>query len=134
MPALVVAMCTDNNRKHRKQMHPGEIAAVEGLVNSEGNWNIGPHATKKMADKGITTDQVIETLALGYVVEVNHNNDLCAVFRKEYGRFAVCVVVNLPTRWVVTVWKNGARDTHATLDHSKYLWKANIETVMAAFA
>lgn len=124
----------DNKRKHRKQMTAAEIAAAENTVHSQDDWNIGPHAADKMKAKGVTTEQVLETLCTGSVIEVNHNNDLCAVFRKDFGRYAVCVVINLPTRWVVTVWKNSARDAHATLDCSKYLWNANIETVMAAFA
>ena len=126
----------DNMRRHRSQMTPAEIAAVEAVVHRQHplNWHIGPHATNKMKVTGVVFNQVIDVLGTGYVVEVNQNNDLCALFRKDYGHFSVCIVINLPTMFVVSVWKNSARDNHATLDHSKYLWNENIETVMAAFA
>jgi hypothetical protein len=124
----------NNRRKHRKQMRRDEITAVEKLVNSQGKWEIGPHAFISMAKKGVTEEQVLDVMRTGYVFEVNHNNDLCVAFRKEYGRFAVCVVVSLRTRWVVTAWKNSAKDKHRTLDMSQYKWGVDLTQEMAVFA
>ena len=123
-----------DKRKHRKQMKPAEIEAVERLVNAQARWLIGPHAAERMARKGVNQDQVLEVMQTGYVIEVNQNNDLCVVFRKEYDRFAVCVVASLRTRWVVTAWKNGAKDKHRTLDLSQYQWGVDLSYEMAAFA
>jgi len=115
-------------------MTRSEIASVEALVHAQSKWAIGKHATGRMATKGIEREQVLDVLSTGRMVEVNRNNDLCALFRKEYGNEAVCVVVSLETRWVVTVWKNQARDKHRTLDATKYLWDVDVCEEMAVFA
>jgi hypothetical protein len=123
-----------DKRKHRKQMTKAEIIAVEDVVQAQPNWVLGPHAIARLEKKGITKEQVLETLKIGYVIEVNRNNDLCVAFRKEYGAFAVCVVVSLQTRWVVTAWKNSAKDKHRRLDFSNYRWGVDLTREMEAFA
>lgn len=123
----------DNKRKHRKQMSPDEIAVVEKLVRSQTRWTLGPHARDRMVAKGVDEARMLDVLKTGYVIEVNRNNDLCVVFRKDFNTYAICVVVSLATRWVVTVWKNGAKDKHYTLDRNKYQWAVNLQQEMAAF-
>ena len=124
----------NDKRKHRNQMSTEEIACVEALVHSQSRWVVGKHAKGRMARKGITVTQVFETLGEGQVVEINRNNDLCALFRKDYGGHAVCVVVSLQTRWVVTMWKNAVWDTHSTLDKDNYCWDVDVQKELAAFA
>lgn len=125
---------SDNRRKHRSQMRASEIDVVERLVHDQTKWTIGKHAHDRIDAKGIRASQVYDVLKSGYVIEINHNADLCVCFRKEYGDTAICVVVSLATRWVVTAWTNKAHDTHETLDQSKYQWKVDVRSVMEAFA
>lgn len=126
----------DDKRKHRHQMNDEEIQAVEDLVHSQpsSSWNFGPHAMDRMKAKGVTYEQAIETLRSGYLVEINENRDLCVVFRNDSGKSSVCVVVSLRTRWFVTSWRNGKRDTHTTLDATKYRWDVDVTRLVGAFA
>lgn len=123
-----------NRRKHRNQMNLDEIIFVENIIHSQPRWTIGKHAGDRAATKDIPREQVHDVLLSGYVVEVNENNDLCVVFRKEYSGYAVCVVVSLRTRWVVTVWKNNTKDKHTSLNQENYLWDVDMTQVMEAFA
>jgi hypothetical protein len=134
---LEIDIVAEDKRKHRAQMTPEEIDSVEVLVHSQpsSSWNFGgSHSEERMRAKGVTREQALETLRVGYLVEVNENKDLCVVFRNDTGKSSVCVVVALRTRWFVTTWRNGKRDLHTTLDTSKYQWNVNMQSVMEAFA
>jgi hypothetical protein len=126
----------DDKRKHRFQMEPAEIEAVEKLIHSQPSsvWKFGPHASERMKAKGVTHEDIIETLQSGYLVEINENRDLCVVFRHDVGKSSVCVVVSLRTRWFVTTWRNGRKDRHNTLDRSKYSWNVDVTRIVSAFA
>lgn len=128
-------MPSDDLRRHRKQMSASEIEAVETVVHSQPRsaWVFGPHAYTKMLAKDVSHDEVLETLRDGRVIEANVNRDLCVVFRKEFKTTAVCVVVALKNRWIVTVWRNPNRDNHETLDIEKYNWNTNLSEVMEPF-
>jgi hypothetical protein len=128
---------SEDKRKHRHQMAAEEILAVEDLVHRQPSsaWNFGgPHVAARMKAKGVSMEEALETLRSGYLVEVNENRDLCAVFRNDTGKSSVCVVVALRTRWFVTTWRNGRCDRHTTLDLTKYTWVMDMGKVMEAFA
>ena len=114
-------------RKHRQQMTPEEIERIESLVHAQTRWSgLGPHKTKMVQERQVPDKELFDVLNTGRVVEVNHTNDLCVVFRKDYEKYTVCVVANLPTRWIITAWKNKVGDKHRSLDISQYCWKANL--------
>ena len=125
-----------NQRKHRQQMTLREIAVIENLIHAQSKWLVtGEHITRKMSDLRISWEDINFVLKTGIVVEVNKNRDLCAVFRANVpvidpetypGTRDICVVVNLPTRWVVTVWCNSITDLHSTLDLNNYRWRVNL--------
>jgi hypothetical protein len=126
---------SESKRKHRSQMSPEEIELVEHIVHAQPNWiGNGPHADKRMRDKEVMGSEIFDVLKTGKVVEVNYTHDLCVVFRKDYADHASCVVVNLPTRWIVTTWHNNTNDQHRSLDMSQYVWKANLLDVFKGFA
>ncbi len=127
-------MKKDNKRKHRNQMSPSEILAIEQLVHAQDKWTVGKHARKRMDTKDIPITQVMDVLRTGYVIELNNSNDLCAALRKDFGECAICVVVSLATRWVVTAWKNEQHDIHDTLDISKYKWDIDIREAIEEYA
>lgn len=121
-------------RKHRRQMQLAEITSVETVVHAQECWiGDGPHVTKRARSKRVDGSDIYHTLKTGEVIEVNDTNDLCILMRKKFGHYAVCVVVNLPTRWIVTSWKNQLHDNHSKLDMSKYRWDVNLCNVMAPF-
>ena len=121
-------------RKHRTQMLPEEIELIESIVHAQTHWiGNGPHIDKRMREKQVPGKETFDVLNTGIVVEVNHTDDLCVVFRKNYEDHASCVVVNLPTRWIVTTWRNKTNDQHRTLDMSQYTWKVDLLSVFEGF-
>jgi len=104
-----------------------EIARIENLMHRQEHWSDDAnHISDRMHSKHITAADVLDVLKTGYVIEVNHTADLCVTMRKDYEDRSVCVVVNLPTRFVVTSWINRTDDVHYTLDMHKYRWRVNL--------
>lgn len=110
----------DNARRHRCQMDAIEITSWESGVRQVWDWNLGNYAAGRAAQRSISLEEIWETLASGYIVEINRNRNLCLVIRREFAKYAVCVVVVPSTKFIITVWKNDLFDTHASLDLSKY--------------
>jgi len=125
----------ESKRKHRKQMSPEEIELIESIVHSQIHWTgLGPHSTRMVQERQVPSKELFDVLKSGKVVEVNHTCDLCVVFRKDYDDHASCVVVNLPTRWIVTTWRNNTNDQHRSLDMSQYTWKVDLLEKFKGFA
>jgi len=124
-----------NQRKHRQQMTLREIARVENLVHAQTCWiGDGPHVnTLPLRGREVSVTEAYDTLRTGQVIEVNRNKDLCVLMRKNYADHAVCVVVNLLTKWIVTMWQNRIGDNHSTLDLNQYQWKVDLISELKDF-
>jgi hypothetical protein len=108
-------------RKHRKQMSKQEVAAVESLVKSITSWVSKSHYAVRSRERNVTRLEVYQAIAFGQCVEAKDDNRV--VMRHHTG---VCVVVEIPTHTVVTVWYNDPQDQHWTLDLSQYRWVINL--------
>lgn len=110
-------------RKHRKQMNLAEVIAVESKVKSVGSWISKSHYEVRARERNITRLEVYQAIYQGKVVEAKDDNRV--VMRSVSG---ICVVIELTTRKVVTVWYNDPQDQHWTLDLSQYRWTINLVT------
>lgn len=108
-------------RKHRKQMTKAEVMAVETLVTSVPAWTSKAHYDVRSRERSVTRFEVYQTIAFGECIEAKDDNRV--VMRHHTG---VCVVVEIPTRTVVTVWYNAPEDKHYTLDLSQYRWVVDL--------
>ena len=130
-----------NQRKHRIQMSQLEIDEMESYIHKQEVWaNIGNiltrHAKSRMSQWKVNSAEVLGTIRSGKIIEVHCNAypDVRALLRKEFGKYAVCVVVSLVRKEVVTVFVNQANDNHYTLDHSQYQWKCDLTALRFAAA
>ena len=108
-------------RKHRKQMSREEVVAVEALVKSIPSWHSQPYYVTRGRERNISRLSVYTAIAFGEVVEAKDDDRV--LMRHHSG---VCVVVDVKTRTVVTVWFNDPQDQHWTLDLSQYRWNQNL--------
>jgi len=110
-------------KKHRKQMSPAEIGALESHIRKMNYEAIGLHASERMAQKHVNAREITNCLKYGEAIELhNEAGEWRALLRHQYGRpqVAVCVVFSIERHEVVTVWKNAGSDAHRTLDLSPY--------------
>jgi hypothetical protein len=125
-------------RKHRKQMTPAEISAVENHVHSIRQFRAtNTHLLHEMKHdkytKEITHDDIATALAHGEVIEVTDRYR--ALVRLTHGnRSGVCVVISLRDNTVVTTWFNNPTDSHRTLDLSKYQWNIDATQLVSRVA
>lgn len=116
-------------RKHRSQMRDDEIQSIESAVHAVRSdaWQMIHHASEREKGKSVERLRILETLRSGRVIEVNSNAypDVRALFRREFGTRAVCVVVSLVTLRVVTVWANAASDEHDCMREAFYRWEVD---------
>lgn len=118
---------TQKLRKHRVQMSPDEISYAETLVHSIQPV-VNPrnaHFVEEMQNDGIQLDDVIQTLRMGSIIEVN---DLgrCLVRMLQGPKSGTCAVINIHNGHIVTAWKNNPRDNHKTLRLNEYRWDVNV--------
>jgi hypothetical protein len=79
----------------------------------------------------VSAAEVLETIKSGELIEAHQNAypDIRVLLRKDFGKYAVCVVVSLAHAEVVTVFVNLAEDKHYTLDRSQYQWRCDLTTL-----
>jgi len=110
-------------------MSPKEIAAIEGIAHSVGHTLILAHAASRMVQKDVSEREIENCLKYGHAIEVhNEASNLRIVLRHDYGRpkVGVCLVLELGTNAIITVWKNKGNDGHKTLDKWQYQWNIDL--------
>src|ERR1700674_633204 len=98
-------------RKHRKQMNAAEIQSVDSLVKAVTSWVSKGHYETRSRERSISRLEVYRAISQGSCIEAK--DDSRVVMRHADG---ICVVVEIPTRKVVTAWYNSPDDQHYTLD------------------
>lgn len=123
-----------DQRKHRTQMSAAEAERVERLIRRVSNWKFdGTHYSLRGSEKFVLNTEVWLALEKGSLIEVRRVKqkgypvDVRATLRADVGRDSVIVCVSLSQRRVITVWRNALEDRHATLDLSKYTWRAGVQ-------
>lgn len=109
-------------RKHRRQMTLAEIAAIENFVHSldRGLWIANGHAINRSGERICSDSQLLDVFRFGLVIEVRPDSRI--LFRAD----ELCVVANIVSRKVCTVWRNSFDDNHSTLRLQNYQWRGSI--------
>ena len=102
-------------------MTVAEISSVESIVKSVTSWHSQPYYIMRAQTRKIARFDVFRAIAYGQVIEAK--SDGRAVMRGQDG---TCVVIEVPTRTVITVWYNDPTDNHYTLDLSQYTWYTDL--------
>lgn len=93
-----------------------------------------PHAETRMAEKGISREEINQTIQAGLPIELNNIAwyDIRAVIRGpsyEPG-FDCSVVVSLSRRVVITAWRNRVEDTHSSLTLHNKTWNVSVKQIL----
>jgi hypothetical protein len=114
-------------RKHIQQMNQLERAFIHGYLRSPRR---DYHATvnhfqDRASERSFSVQQAVDALRNGLVVEVHNDRapSLRALVRDKKG---TCVVVELNTDMILTVYYNDPEDKHETLNWAPYRWTQDI--------
>jgi hypothetical protein len=117
-----------NKRKHFKQMTQEEIQAVKDVIGAVDSFGFTPYSTNRLIERGIDEESVLSAIGSGKVIEVHNNkqNDVRVLLRLHIKQIAVCVVLSLRHKAVITSYLNRTNYTHPNLDWTQYAWKQTI--------
>lgn len=125
-------------KKHRQQMQPGEIAALESFIHSISPVLDG-HTFQRMCEKNIAVVDIENIFKHGAAVEIhNEAEELRAVVRYDAGKgkkaTGVVAVIGLQSGKIITAWRNDGGDNHSTLRITAYQWRVNVAELLQATA
>ena len=89
-------------------------------LHSVKGWKIRPYAKQRIKERGISIDKLFDVCREGELVEYHNENGTRRVLvRDEKG---TCVIVDLDTRNIITVYENDPDNDHPNLQRDKYLF------------
>jgi len=113
-------------RKHIQQMSKAESAFIHGWLRSSKREYTGTaHYTDRASERHFTFQDVVQAVRTGLVVEVHNDKALAlrAVVRDSKG---TCVVVELTSQRIISVYYNDPEDKHDTINWAPYRWNQDI--------
>lgn len=120
-------------RKHVSQMTPQEITFLKSKFRHVKEPIYTNYSLGRLSQRKIQRKQVVRALKIGELVEYHlvgrHHRVLVRGTASKRGE-VVCVVLDIFTREVVTVFKNVITDRHWTLNPSNYDNKVDILNIM----
>ncbi len=111
-----------HNTTYRSQMDQADIDLCESAVKDKPYWRLCGYAKKRMAERSVNNEEVALTLTEGELLEINETQGLCVVMRRIFDNYAVCVVANATTGFIITVWKNELSRIKKERDMSDFLF------------
>jgi len=114
-------------RKHIQQMNQLERAFIHGYLRSgkRDYHATTSHFRDRASERVFSVQDAVDALRNGLVVEVHNdrNPSLRALVRDSKG---TCVVVELQTDLIISVYYNDPEDKHETLNWAPYRWTQDI--------
>ena len=111
-----------------KDLDKEEQGKIKNKLNNIKLGRIYNHCWERMKQKNISVRECYEVLKMYDIIEVNFTykkqNDMRVLLRgraEDKSGYCTCLVMNISTGDVCTVWKNKATDTHKTLNKCNYL-------------
>jgi len=120
------------SRKHIQQMNKTEKAFVHGYIRKHAAEALNggvQHFYDRATERHFVIEDAVEALQGGLVVEVHDDRkpSVRALVRSQKG---TCVVVELQSMRVITVYYNDPSDTHDTLNWNLYRWSTDLVEVV----
>lgn len=115
-------MTQSSIRKHISQMSLEEVDFFTSLVNRK-SWIMSSHVREQMEKRGGTLSNIIEAIEYGSLVEYHQRNGHSRLlFRSEtpLHNWVPCVVVEISSERIITIFWNHVKDNHRTIDMSRY--------------
>jgi hypothetical protein len=117
-----------NRRKHYSQMNENEVNAIKEVISELGEFSFTPYSMSRLVERKIDEQSVLNAIKDGVLIEVHNNKryDIRALLRLTINKVAVCVVLSLRDKAIITSYINSANYHHPNLDMSLYVWKAKM--------
>ena len=122
--------------QHRKlinDMTIKEVALIRQCLGDIQNKKIKmtDHAKERSRKRKITEDEIIKCIKKGSIIEVHHKRrDVRVLLRSDSKNRSICVVVDVISERIVTVYTNGINDTHESLHKEIYDSEFDIESMI----
>ena len=116
-------------RKHYTQMSMPEIEAVCSYVRDLRLVATKPHYYNRRQERSFSQGQVYAAVKTGKLIEVHNDRepDIRALLRDDTG---TCVVIDLGSGDIITVYYNDPEDQHFTLNKALYRWQVDLCSVV----
>lgn len=121
-------------RKHCSQMSDGEIKTVLNFAKKipKQEWGFNGYTFNRIQERGGTKDYVLNALQNGELIEYHLKENKSRILVRgtqpisEYHRYVPCVVFELKTKTVITVYWNHVDDNHRTINMKPYDENLNV--------
>jgi transposase len=116
-------------RKHYTQMSVPELVEVRNYVNDLRLRTTQPHYYNRKQERSFSQGQVYAAVKMGKLIEVHNDRepDIRALFRDDTG---TCVVIDLGSGDIITVYYNDPEDKHFTLNKGLYRWQVDLCSIV----
>lgn len=122
------------SRKHITQMRGDEKAFIHGYLRTQvGRLSSGvQHFYDRATERHFSLEDAISAVRCGLVVEVHDDKkpSVRALVRDQKG---TCVVVELGSLRIITVYYNDPADQHDTLNWNLYRWTVDVVELVKSF-
>lgn len=115
-------MTQSSIRKHISQMMSWEEDFCMDQVRNK-EWIFSGHVMVRIEERGGTVADILETIGYGELIEYHKRNNKSRLLlrgRKAIHNWVPCVVVELSSKKIITVYWNHVKDHHRTIDMSRY--------------
>ena len=99
------------------QLHSNTVKKFEYRSHS-GIWYYGGYVTERSKARDIGHAELMHAVRHGELIEWHDETGTERVLLRD--ELGICVVLDLDTRNIITVYRNNVGDNHATLDTCKY--------------
>lgn len=110
-------------KKHISQMEGREERFLTNRLTSVKRWNISSHLRRRMEERGGEIDKVQEVIENGQLIEYHQRDGKSRVLMrgtKVYSGDVFCVVFELRSSKIITLYFNHKDDNHSTLKEEAY--------------
>jgi hypothetical protein len=110
-------------RKHLSQMSKSEIGHLFKTLGSVNNWRFSKHALERMDERGAVRDNIVNIALGGELIEYHLKDNRSRVLMRSnavFHNYVACVVFELKTSRVITVYWNHKDDYHRTINMKAY--------------
>lgn len=111
-------------KKHITQMTDIEQQTLLHKLNKIKYFSFGYHANEKIYERNINKKFIIKAIKNSELIEYHlanqYSHRILLRSKNNYNNQSMCIVVDLISKEIVTVYLNDYNDHHRTLDWSNY--------------
>lgn len=94
-------------RKHFTELNAKELEAINTAIHDTNNYKLSKHCKEKIEQRHIDITEIYKTIRIGKVIEyhyIDNSNRVLLRSKQHYQKRFICVVVDIKTHEVITVY------------------------------